>query len=115
MARMFGTDGVRGIANTELTCDLAFKLGQASAAVSTSECRTEETLSFRAVRRAEESPASTGPQGRGERSGASSLPPTSWMAANYKTTDRLPERFAPGNPGDASTRGRRSAISRNGG
>lgn len=29
MARLFGTDGVRGIANTELTCDLAFKLGQA--------------------------------------------------------------------------------------
>lgn len=32
MARLFGTDGVRGIANTELTCDLAFKLGQASVA-----------------------------------------------------------------------------------
>ena len=29
MARMFGTDGVRGVANTELTCDMAFKLGQA--------------------------------------------------------------------------------------
>ena len=33
MARLFGTDGVRGIANTELTCDLAFRLGQASAYV----------------------------------------------------------------------------------
>lgn len=30
MARLFGTDGVRGIANTELTCELAFKLGQAA-------------------------------------------------------------------------------------
>ena len=32
MARLFGTDGVRGVANTQLTCDLAFKLGQAAAA-----------------------------------------------------------------------------------
>lgn len=32
MARLFGTDGVRGIANKELTCDLAFKLGQAAVA-----------------------------------------------------------------------------------
>ncbi len=31
MPRLFGTDGVRGLANTELTCDLAFKLGQAAA------------------------------------------------------------------------------------
>ncbi len=31
MPRLFGTDGVRGIANTELSCDLAFKLGQATA------------------------------------------------------------------------------------
>ncbi len=31
MARLFGTDGVRGVANVELTCDLAFKLGQAAA------------------------------------------------------------------------------------
>ncbi|MCL1799390.1 MAG: phosphoglucosamine mutase [Eggerthellaceae bacterium] len=30
MGQLFGTDGVRGIANTELTCDLAFKLGQAA-------------------------------------------------------------------------------------
>ena len=27
MARLFGTDGVRGIANTELTPELAFRLG----------------------------------------------------------------------------------------
>lgn len=32
MGRLFGTDGVRGIANTELTCDVAFKLGQAAVA-----------------------------------------------------------------------------------
>ena len=30
MARMFGTDGVRGVANVELTCPLAFRLGQAA-------------------------------------------------------------------------------------
>ena len=35
MGRLFGTDGVRGIANTELTADLAFKLGQAGAKVLT--------------------------------------------------------------------------------
>lgn len=33
MARMFGTDGVRGVANTELTCELALKLGRAAAYV----------------------------------------------------------------------------------
>ena len=33
MGRLFGTDGVRGVANTELTCQLAFKLGQAGAYV----------------------------------------------------------------------------------
>lgn len=30
MARLFGTDGVRGVANTELTCELAYRLGQAA-------------------------------------------------------------------------------------
>ena len=30
LAKLFGTDGVRGVANTELTCDIAFKLGQAA-------------------------------------------------------------------------------------
>ena len=29
MRKYFGTDGVRGVANTELTCDLAYKLGRA--------------------------------------------------------------------------------------
>ncbi|MGN0971527.1 MAG: phosphoglucosamine mutase [Aristaeellaceae bacterium] len=33
MARLFGTDGVRGIANQDLNCELAFKLGQAAACV----------------------------------------------------------------------------------
>ena len=31
MARLFGTDGVRGVANVELTCELAYRLGQAAA------------------------------------------------------------------------------------
>lgn len=31
MGRMFGTDGVRGVANTELTAELAYKLGRAGA------------------------------------------------------------------------------------
>lgn len=35
MSRIFGTDGVRGIANTELTSELAFKLGKAGAYVLT--------------------------------------------------------------------------------
>ena len=30
MGRLFGTDGVRGVANTELTCGIAFQLGQAA-------------------------------------------------------------------------------------
>lgn len=33
MGKLFGTDGIRGIANVELTSDLAFKLGQACAFV----------------------------------------------------------------------------------
>lgn len=37
MARMFGTDGVRGVANTELTGELAFRLGRAGAYVLTKE------------------------------------------------------------------------------
>ncbi len=30
MARLFGTDGVRGVANVDLTCELAYRLGQAA-------------------------------------------------------------------------------------
>ncbi|NLJ70854.1 MAG: phosphoglucosamine mutase [Clostridiaceae bacterium] len=37
MSRLFGTDGVRGIANKELTPDLAFRLGFAGAQVLTGE------------------------------------------------------------------------------
>lgn len=33
MGRLFGTDGVRGIANTELTCELAMNIGRAAAYV----------------------------------------------------------------------------------
>lgn len=33
MGRLFGTDGVRGVANQDLTAELAFKLGQAGATV----------------------------------------------------------------------------------
>lgn len=33
MGRLFGTDGVRGVANTELTCELALNIGRAAAAV----------------------------------------------------------------------------------
>lgn len=35
MGRIFGTDGVRGIANTELTCEIAYGLGRAGAYVLT--------------------------------------------------------------------------------
>ena len=35
MRKYFGTDGVRGIANLELTCDLAYKLGRAGGYVLT--------------------------------------------------------------------------------
>jgi len=37
MGKLFGTDGVRGIANTELTCELAYNLGRAGAFVLTKE------------------------------------------------------------------------------
>ena len=33
MGKLFGTDGVRGVANVELTCELAYKLGRAGAYV----------------------------------------------------------------------------------
>lgn len=44
MARMFGTDGVRGIAGTELTIELAMKLGQAGAYVLTREQSHQPTI-----------------------------------------------------------------------
>ena len=33
MGRLFGTDGVRGVANTELSCELAMNIGRAAATV----------------------------------------------------------------------------------
>jgi len=39
MSRLFGTDGVRGVANKELDADLAYKLGKAGAYVLTSEAK----------------------------------------------------------------------------
>ena len=33
MGRLFGTDGARGIANTEISCELAMKIGRATAMV----------------------------------------------------------------------------------
>ncbi|MEA4889072.1 MAG: phosphoglucosamine mutase [Clostridiaceae bacterium] len=44
MARMFGTDGVRGIANKELTPDLAYRLGWAGALVLAGECRHKPVI-----------------------------------------------------------------------
>ncbi len=35
MGRLFGTDGARGVANTELTCELAMQIGRAAAIVLT--------------------------------------------------------------------------------
>lgn len=35
MGRLFGTDGVRGVANSELTCELALQIGRAAAMVLT--------------------------------------------------------------------------------
>ena len=42
MSRLFGTDGVRGLANKALTAELALKLGAAAAHVLTSENRTSK-------------------------------------------------------------------------
>lgn len=44
MARMFGTDGVRGVAGTELTIELAMQLGQAGAYVLTKEQSHQPTI-----------------------------------------------------------------------
>lgn len=44
MARLFGTDGVRGIANKELTCELAYKIGKYAAWVLTSEIHKPRIL-----------------------------------------------------------------------
>lgn len=39
MGKLFGTDGVRGIANADLTCELAFKIGRAVAGALTGELK----------------------------------------------------------------------------
>lgn len=44
MARLFGTDGVRGVANSELTPELAMQLGQAGAFVLTKENAHQPTI-----------------------------------------------------------------------
>ncbi len=50
MGRLFGTDGVRGVANEKLDCELAFKLGQAGAHVLTSEVHKARILIGRDTR-----------------------------------------------------------------
>ncbi|MBO7179092.1 MAG: phosphoglucosamine mutase, partial [Clostridia bacterium] len=37
MGRLFGTDGARGVANTEITCELAMEIGRAAAMVLTKQ------------------------------------------------------------------------------
>jgi phosphoglucosamine mutase len=44
MARLFGTDGVRGVANRDLTPELAFKIGRAGAAVVTRDVGAEHPI-----------------------------------------------------------------------
>ena len=39
MGRLFGTDGVRGVANSELTCEMAFAIGKCAAYVLTREVK----------------------------------------------------------------------------
>ena len=50
MQRLFGTDGVRGVAGTELNCQLAFDLGRAGAHVLTDGTRHPEILVGRDTR-----------------------------------------------------------------
>lgn len=44
MARLFGTDGVRGIANRDLSCELAFQIGMVGAYVLTNEVHSPRIL-----------------------------------------------------------------------
>ena len=50
MAKLFGTDGVRGVANTELTAELAFKLGQTGAYVLTRQGQPKKVIIGRDTR-----------------------------------------------------------------
>lgn len=42
MGKLFGTDGVRGIANKDLTVELALKIGRAAAMVLIKECKSDK-------------------------------------------------------------------------
>ncbi len=44
MAKYFGTDGVRGIANSELNCELAYKLGRASGYILMNEDESQDKV-----------------------------------------------------------------------
>ncbi len=44
MGRLFGTDGVRGVANTEITCELAMQIGRAAGTVLTASERRARFL-----------------------------------------------------------------------
>ncbi|MEG6523340.1 phosphoglucosamine mutase [Desulfotomaculum sp. 1211_IL3151] len=50
MAKLFGTDGVRGVANTELTAELAFRLGRAGAYVLTQQGHPKKIMIGRDTR-----------------------------------------------------------------
>jgi phosphoglucosamine mutase len=50
MARLFGTDGVRGVVGRELTCDMAYKLGKAGAYVLTKGAHKPKILVGRDTR-----------------------------------------------------------------
>lgn len=44
MGRLFGTDGARGVAITELTCEMAMHIGRAAAMVLTEKCRRKAKI-----------------------------------------------------------------------
>ena len=44
MGKLFGTDGVRGVANKELTTELAYKIGRAGAYVLAGELKHKPTI-----------------------------------------------------------------------
>ena len=50
MGKLFGTDGVRGVANEKLSCELAFKMGQAGAYVLSSKVHKARILIGRDTR-----------------------------------------------------------------
>lgn len=45
---IFGTDGVRGVANADLSCDLAFRLGRAATKFLVRTSASAVTRAFRA-------------------------------------------------------------------